>query len=311
MVIEAPVNSLDSARLQISLGAKAIYLGYKTERMNNMSLTGRGSYSVDGVKGNIESYEELKEIVTFAHGEGVQVYYTANVPSLAQPFEDIYVEHVRAGVEAGVDAVIAGDIAEILLIREHFDVDIVASTFFDTFNHAQIEFLEGLGVNMIVLPQHLKMEEIKKLCECAKSDLILFGNYGCSNNNGRCFLLHRLGENENIGIPCRSNYYVSQEGTDFGKAAFLDAGEDCTVCAIPELIKNGIKGLKIIDRCKPAEEVAPYIKVCIDAVECAESGEPIDTYTDRLFTYAPWWKNEFCDHSRCRYLSEESYKTYS
>ena len=32
MIIEAPINSLEGAKIQIELGAKAVYLGYSTEK---------------------------------------------------------------------------------------------------------------------------------------------------------------------------------------------------------------------------------------------------------------------------------------
>lgn len=311
MIIEAPINSLEGAKIQIELGAKAVYLGYSTEKMKNMSLTGRGSYSVQGVKSNIENISEVEEIVNYAHSKDVKVLYTANVPSLAEPFGDMYLEHVRYGVEAGVDAIIAGDIVEIMLIKKYYNIPIIASTFLDTFNVGQIKFLEDLGVSAVVLPQHLKMEEIEEIRKNTKLELILFGNYGCSNNNGRCFLLHRLGENKDIGIPCRAEYCISCNKKEKATDTIMDQGEDCIICALPYLIESGIDSIKIIDRCKPAEEIAPYIKVCNDAIEHFKAGGTVEEFKKILFGYAPWWEEEFCENKRCRYIKSERTKNYS
>lgn len=311
MIIEAPINSLEGAKIQIELGAKAVYLGYSTEKMKNMSLTGRGSYSVQGVKSNIENLSEVKEIVEYSHARGVKVLYTANVPSLAEPFEGMYLEHVSYGIEAGVDAIIAGDIVEIMLIKKYYNIPIIASTFLDTFNVGQIKLLESLGVSSVVLPQHLKMDEIKEIRRNTRLELILFGNYGCSNNNGRCFLLHRLGENKDIGIPCRAEYCISCNKEKKERDTIMDQGEDCIICAIPHLLDMGIDSMKIIDRCKPAEEIAPYIKVLNDAIEHFKVGGTIEEFKKILFEYAPWWETEFCNHERCRYINTNRTKNYS
>ena len=64
--IKAPVNSLQSAKMQIAAGAEEIYLSYSSNDINALSFSGRGKESFNKIKTQMR-YEEFQEIIRILH----------------------------------------------------------------------------------------------------------------------------------------------------------------------------------------------------------------------------------------------------
>lgn len=74
MNILAPVNTMESAASMIESGADELYLGADDGIFQCYSFTGRGKWSYHQLK-VLPSFNELKNIVAFAHDRGVKTIF--------------------------------------------------------------------------------------------------------------------------------------------------------------------------------------------------------------------------------------------
>lgn len=313
MIVKAPVNSLRSAELQCKYGAKEIYLGLRSDKLNRLSFSGRGSIKVDkkGSNSNIESGEELNKIISHCHEKGVSVALAANCPSLPDAMKDGYEEYINEVIELGVDSIIVGDLASLILVRKIVPKDfyVTASVFMESYNIGVVQMLKHLGANEVYIPHHLKYDEIEKICD-EGLNIGVFANYGCSFSNGRCGLIHRWGEEIDMGIPCRAKFDISSKNGSIKDAySILDFGLDCCLCTIKKLMDFNIHSLKLIDRATPVEQVLPFTKVYSTAIKMFQEGKNLDEIKVMAFKTVPWWENQFCATKNCRYM-DNCYSSY-
>jgi putative protease len=292
MNLMAPAESMVTAVNAIEAGADEIYLGMETPGLVNLNLSGRGRSC------NVKDAAELTDIVTYAHDRGVLVDYTVNTPFMADCMEKMYVEHVMHGVDAGVDALIVGEFGALALIHElDLGLPVHASVLLNNFNKGQIEMLEGMGASKVVLPFKITIDEIKQLTGTGVA-LEVFGQFGCSNINGTCHLIHNADEAIRLGLPCRANYRVSTDGRLHN---ILDAGTDCSLCSIGVLMDAGVSALKIVGRCMNPEVIRTIIKTYRQAVDMVGEGARPEDIKSWVLDEIPFWMM-LCDQHRCKYL---------
>ncbi len=97
--ILSPINSYGGAVRVINAGAKEIYCGVTLHKMKHFVLY-RGSAC------NVSSYQELNQIIKFAHNHDVKVYLIANVPHIPSIFQDEYRNHISRCLDEGIDSLI-------------------------------------------------------------------------------------------------------------------------------------------------------------------------------------------------------------
>lgn len=312
MIVKAPVNCVRAAELQCRYGAKEVYLGLSSDAFNNLSFTGRGNIRIDKkTTSNITSAEDLNKIIALCHKYGTKVSIAANCPSMPDSMKDAYLEYINGAIECGVDSIIVGDIASLLVIKRNITkkVKIVSSVFLDVFNQGGIEMLKDLGVQEVILPHHVTIQEIEQVCNRGV-DIGLFANYSCSFNNGRCTMVHRWGEKLDLGIPCRGCYSVENEQKqEVYHGNFLDFGEDCCLCTLKKLIELGVCSIKMIDRAVPIEQSLPFTIVYAKAIQMLEEGAELEDVKRMAYAAVPWWEDQFCKEGRCRYM-KNNYSAY-
>ncbi len=293
MNLMAPADSFETALRVIDAGADEIYLGLENRNFVNLNLSGRGRGC------NVPMLSELEKIIEFAHERGVQVDYAVNTPFLSDELEEMFVSHVMAGVDAGVDALIVGEPGAMQLIRElGIKLPVHASVLLNTFNIGQIELLKSLGASKIVLPFKMELDEIRALAGSGV-DLEIFGQFGCSNINGTCHLIHSAGESINLGLPCRANYMVG--GRVQRVHPILDAGTDCSLCSIPDLIEIGVSALKIVGRGMNPEMIGSIVRIYRMCIDLALDGGDSGAIKDYALAKEPFWQL-LCVQKRCKYL---------
>ncbi|MBW6519098.1 MAG: U32 family peptidase [ANME-2 cluster archaeon] len=292
MNLMAPAESMATAVNVIEAGADEIYLGLETPGLVNLNLSGRGRSC------NVKDQTELADIVNFAHDRGVLVDYTVNAPFMADSMEKMYIDHVMRGVEAGVDALIVGEFGALALLHEmDIGLPIHASVLLNNFNRGQIEMLAGMGVAKVVLPFKITMDEIRQLSGLGV-ELEVFGQFGCSNINGTCHLIHNADEAISLGLPCRANYRVSEDGR---LHAILDAGTDCSLCSLGPLMDAGVSALKVVGRCMNPEMIRTIIKTYRSGIDMVRDGATPSRVKDWVLEEIPFWMM-MCDQDRCKYL---------
>lgn len=288
----APAESFETAVNVIEAGADEIYLGLETPGFINLNLSGRGRSC------NVKDAAELKDIVDYAHTNGVQVDYTVNTPFMADSIEDDYVRHVLRGVDAGVDALIVGEFGALVLLHEmDTGLPIHASVLLNNFNQGQIRMLAGMGVANVVLPFKITVEEIRELTGLGV-ELEVFGQFGCSNINGTCHLIHSADEAVQLGLPCRANYRVSTDGR---LHAILDAGTDCSLCSLGQLMDAGVTAVKIVGRCMNPEMIRTIIQIYRTGIDMAMNGTSPAGIKAWVLEEIPLWMI-LCEQGRCKYL---------
>ncbi len=315
MRLLAPVASLEGARKALDAGADDIYFGAASPYMGSYSFNGRGAHNHSG-KNVLIHFEYIKDLVDFAHDRGARVTYLANIPLLndgPEGNEKIIVEqfneYILAGVEAGVDFIVVGDLGAIQLVKElKVSVPIVASSYLEAQNIKAIEFLEGLGVSKVILSYQVKLGEIIDIAKKTVMPLEVFGHGGCSFYVGSCNLFHEAGEgsntNFNVGYPCRGTYIISSEGMRIKRGRFLDSFKMCSICSLKELTMAGIDTLKVVGRDLDSDFIVNVIKVYRRAMDLAI--ENLDIRKHYREVVPLWWHKMWCSSGqRCRYIGGE------
>lgn len=311
MKVMSPVSSFDTCKLQVQAGADEIYVGVDDDTFQNIGFSGRGRYNFEGKRVN-PSFDELKEIVKFAHSNNVIVNFAANTVfksnSVDDKFQKAYLNYVDMGVQAGVDHIIVGDLGNLILLNEQgIKIPLVASVFLAAFNSETIDFLKSWGVFRVVLPHHLRLEEINELKKMTNIELEIFAGVGCSNIDGRCGFLHNSGENLKLGIPCKAKYTMKNGYQD----SILDATLDCLLCSMSNLYDIGVDVIKIIGRDQNIAFTSAMTKIHKDLIIRISQGERIDKLDiDKYLEQIPWWKNEFCEKSKCKYKEVPIVKSF-
>lgn len=292
LLLMAPAESMATAVNVIEAGAEEIYLGLETPGLVNLNLSGRGRSC------NVKDRAQLAAIVDYAHQRGVLVDYTVNTPFMADQMEDMYLDHVMNGVQAGVDALIVGEFGALALLAEmDLGLPLHASVLLNNFNRGQIEMLAGLGVAKVVLPFKVTLEEIRQLSGLGV-ELEVFGQFGCSNINGTCHLIHNADESISLGLPCRANYRVSTDGR---LHPIMDAGTDCSLCSLSLLFDAGVSALKVVGRCMNPQMIRMIIQTYRRAIDMMYEGLGSGEIKTWVLEEIPIWMM-MCDQQRCKYL---------
>lgn len=304
MKILAPTRSLKMARDQIKAGADELYLGLAYPEMVNLNFSGRGR------GGNVETIDELKDIICYSHDKGVGVLFCANTPHLTDSLVPHFIRHTERAVEVGVDALIVGSTASLALMSEqNFGLPLVGSVFVGNINRETIRMNKEFGMTRMVAEFKATLDEIRLASEMIPVEV--FGNYSCSNH-GLCGLFHNAGEEVNLGIPCKSSYSIRARNNggwaDMGKRTAMDASGDCVLCSLPEL--NGIvHSIKIVDRTLPSYIVATFVRIYKKGIEMAMAGASAKEIMRRTFLRLPMWKG-LCISQRCRFLDTPITRAY-
>jgi putative protease len=260
--ILSPVTSFRGAVEVVSAGADEIYCGVRIP--GALEILNRPDICY------VQTYDELARIADHARSRGVETIVTLGLPFIAEFVAPEMREHTSACVRAGVDALIVGDIGLIRMIRDDMglDIPIYASTLLGAMNYEAADFIRKLGVQRVVLERHVGIEEIGEVVRRNRDveiEVFMHGG-GCSNINANCRLEYAQASADATrkarrGVrgdtnPCRWSFDVYELGNGERRITttpvpILDAYTFCSLCALPELIKTGVAGLKIVGRCRP------------------------------------------------------------
>ena len=263
----SPVGDFASLRAAVENGADAIYFGL---RQLNMRAAARNF-----------SIKEMKEVVDYCHKNKVKAYLALN--TIVYDDEIKKAEQIlRKAKEAEVDAVIAWDLA-ILLLCKKLKLKTHLSTQANVTNSETIRFYKKLGIKRINLARELSLEQIKKLKRQGVEIECFVHGALCVSISGRCFLsqsLYRKSANRGECLqPCRREYEIKDIETGFklklGNNYILSPKDLCALPILDKLIKAKIDSLKIEGRNRSSEYVAVTTKVYREA---------IDSYYKKNFT---------------------------
>ena len=252
----APAGSLESFFAAIEKGADAVYAGLQDfsarARARNFTL------------------KQMERMLAYAHANNRRVYVTLNTLVKEKELPQL-VETLAALAGMRVDGVILQDLAVARLIRNHFpSIPLHASTQMTIHNTPGLKMLEQLGFQRAVLARELAVDEIATIVAATPVEIECFVHGAlCFSISGQCFFSSLLGGHSGnrgrCAQPCRRLYnHRGKEGH------YFSTSDLSAIDLLPDLIKAGVKSLKIEGRMKSAEYVASVVeayRAVLDAPE--------------------------------------------
>ncbi|MEM2922496.1 MAG: U32 family peptidase, partial [Candidatus Bathyarchaeia archaeon] len=155
-------------------------------------------------------YEEFRRVIDYAHSRNVRVLLTVNQPFMVDSIEETITKHIRACVEARVDALIIGDLGMLQLVKEIAPgIQLCASTYLSAMNREAVDFLRRAGFSRVILERHVPFEQIAEIARGSGVEVEVFAHgSGCSNINVNCYLYH-------YKFPAMDQAYLTVDGIKF------------------------------------------------------------------------------------------------
>jgi len=242
----APAGSELSFRAAIENGADAVYLG--TEEFS-------ARHYAENFK-----LDSLPDIIKEAHKRGIKVYLTVNTLLNDKELE-LYPKYLYKAAQSGVDALIVQDWGVINLTKNLLpEMVLHGSTQMTVNNSAGAQFLQKHGFKRVVLARETSLEEVKIIKRTTDLELEIFAHGAlCISYSGICYfssmLGGRSGNRGKCAQPCRLEYdFLKEKGKHF-----LSTKDIRMIEYIPEIVKSGVRSIKIEGRMKRPEYVAVVI----------------------------------------------------
>lgn len=277
--IMAPAGNFECLHAAIQGGADSVYFGVGKLNMRSHSAA------------NFQP-EDLAEVVRICREAGVRSYLTLNITLYEEELEAMR-SALDAAKAAGVDAVIASDMAAIEYCRQ-VGLEVHISTQLSISNSESLRFYSQFA-DVVVLARELNLDQVRKISDTIGRDNIcgpsgrpvrieMFAHGAlCMAVSGKCYLsLHSYGASANRGScyqVCRRGYEVTDLET--GNQLLVDnkyimSPKDlCTIEFMDKIIASGVKVFKIEGRARSAE----YVKRCASCYRRAADAVCDGTYS--------------------------------
>ncbi len=212
----APAGNFECLRAAIQGGANSVYFGIGRLNMRSHSA-------------NNFAPEDLPEIVRICREAGVKTYMTLNIVLYGEDITPAH-EALDAAKAAGVDAIIASDMAVILYCRQ-IGLEVHISTQLSISNYEALKFYAQFA-DVVVLARELNLKQVKAIHEqilaedlrgpsgqLVRIEMFAHGAF-CMAISGKCYLsLHHYNASANRGACmqlCRRGYRVTdlETGTE-------------------------------------------------------------------------------------------------
>lgn len=278
----APAGNFECLRAAIQGGADSVYFGVGKLNMRSHSA------------GNFRP-EDLDEVVKICREAGVKSYLTLNIVLYQEDLEDMRLTLDEAK-KAGVDAVIASDIAAIEYCRS-IGLEVHISTQLSVSNVEALRFYSRFA-DVVVLARELNLGQVRDIYECIERENIcgpsgrkvrieMFAHGAlCMAVSGKCYLsLQTYGSSANRGACfqlCRRGYEVTDletgEKLNIDNKYIMSPKDLCTIEFMDKIIDSGVKVFKIEGRARSAE----YVKRCASCYRRAADAVCEGTYSPEL-----------------------------
>ncbi|MCQ2187081.1 MAG: U32 family peptidase [Bacteroidales bacterium] len=280
--IMAPAGNFECLQAAIQGGADSVYFGVGRLNMRSHSA-------------NNFAPEDLKEVVRICREAGVKSYMTLNIVLYPEDLEPMR-EALDAAKEAGVDAIIASDMAAIMYCRQK-GLEVHISTQLSISNVEALRFYAQFA-DVVVLARELNLDQVKEIYEAVVNERIcgpsgnlvrieMFAHGAlCMAISGKCYLsLHAYGASANRGSCfqiCRRGYEVTDLETGnqlhVDNKYIMSPKDLCTIEFMQRIIDSGVKVFKIEGRARSAE----YVKRCAECYRKAADAVCDGNYTPEM-----------------------------
>ena len=280
--IMAPAGNFECLRAAIQGGADSVYFGVGHLNMRSHSA-------------NNFQPEDLSEVVRICREAGVKSYMTLNIVLYQEDLEPMR-KALDAALAAGVDAIIASDMAAISYCRK-IGLEVHISTQLSISNVESLRFYSQFA-DVVVLARELNLDQVKEIYETVVRENIcgpsgkpvrieMFAHGAlCMAISGKCYLsLHTYGASANRGACyqiCRRGYEVTDLETgnklNIDNKYIMSPKDLCTIDFMDRIIESGVTVFKIEGRARSAE----YVKRCASCYRRAADAVCDGTYSPEL-----------------------------
>ena len=278
----APAGNFECLRAAIQGGADSVYFGVGHLNMRSHSA-------------NNFQPEDLSEVVRICREAGVKSYMTLNIVLYQEDLEPMR-KALDAALAAGVDAIIASDMAAISYCRK-IGLEVHISTQLSISNVESLRFYSQFA-DVVVLARELNLDQVKEIYETVVRENIcgpsgkpvrieMFAHGAlCMAISGKCYLsLHTYGASANRGACyqiCHRGYEVTDLETgnklNIDNKYIMSPKDLCTIDFMDRIIESGVKVFKIEGRARSAE----YVKRCASCYRRAADAVCDGTYSPEL-----------------------------
>ncbi len=289
MRIISPVDRAEEAAALLSAGAHELYGGYVPESWQDRFGLYASINQRTFAGAQIDNFDDLCKVVDSCKTVNGEFALTLNTPFYSDVQIPLLVDYVGEVVRAGVTSVILADLGLLRELKAAFpDLLFHASTLAHLGNSAAIRFYQQQGIGRVILPRHLTLAEMAEVrgqvpdipCDA----FLLVGK--CPNTEGFCSFHHSSPDKI---WPCEIPYKIEPiQGAASAelKRAMLaqdswsktDRRHGCGLCAIPQLLKAGFDGLKLVGRGAPTKRKLVNISATVEFLNLANQADDFKTY---------------------------------
>ena len=263
----APVGSRESLFAAIAAGADAVYFGVENLNMRAHSAK---AFTID----------DLHEIAAICHEHGIESYLTVNT-IIYDEERPLMKKIIDAAKAAGIDAVIASDVAVMSYCRE-VGQEVHLSTQLNISNIEALRFYAQFA-DVVVLARELTLKQVKAIADAIEAENIcspagrpvrieMFCHGAlCMAVSGKCYLsLSTRGYSANRGAciqTCRRSYIAKDKERDIEfeiDNEYIMSPKDLkTIGFLDRMVKAGVRVFKIEGRARGPEYVRAVVE-CYD-----------------------------------------------
>jgi 23S rRNA 5-hydroxycytidine C2501 synthase len=275
----APARDLESGLAAINHGADAVYIGAPR-------------FGARAAAGN--SLEDVATLISHAHKYWARVYITLNTLLFDHELEDAHSLITRL-YEAGADALIFQDMG--LLELDLPPIPLFASTQTHNYDLAKIRFLEGIGIQRVILARELSARQIAAIRETTTIELEAFIHGAlCVSFSGQCYFSEVVkGRSANRGEcaqMCRLPYsLIDSRGNILAENQHVLSLKDLNLSDyLSELIAAGVTSFKIEGRLKDVhyvKNITAFYRARLDAIMAGQPSLRPSSSGSTTFTFAP------------------------
>ncbi|WP_100402927.1 peptidase U32 family protein [Bacillus sp. FJAT-42315] len=285
MKILAPLGSKEEVEMLAENGAEEFYCGITpNEWMEQYSpgvwINRRNPYA------GFPSFQDLQEAVRQAESYNIPIFLTLNAPYYMEKQYPMLIDLIKhCSEEIGVRAFIVSDPGLMIAMKEKVpNAAIHVSSLAAPMNTGSIELYKQMGVERIILPRSVQLNEIPTLKEAA-GDIeleVFILNDGCVYEESFCMTTHSAGAfcaqsqweyeafhaDGNKQLSSREMAKLTEQVNDYREFVWFVNDCNCQIasdglplgpcglCSLGKLFHMGVDSLKIVGR-----EGAPYRKL--------------------------------------------------
>lgn len=267
-----PAGNLEKLEYAVKYGADAVYLGVVDFSLRSMR------------KGELITFNNLKNAVDLAHNLNAKAYMTLNIFAFNNDIENLE-KSIDIIKDANPDAIILSDFGVFRTVRKYMpNMPLHISTQANTLNYEAVKFWQDNGAKRVILARELPITDIAKIREQVPDielEVFVHGSQ-CVSFSGRCLLSDYMTDNErkanqgNCAQPCRWSYKLVEETrpdqffeiNQGNRGSHILSPKDlCLVEHLQKLIDAGVNSFKIEGRTKSLYYVSAVAKAYRNAID--------------------------------------------